>query len=80
MSGQKHGAVIAPRIYRWKHIHDFVGFSRQHIDRLERDDLFPRRFKLSPNGGRNGAVAWDADEVDTYLAARVASRDDRGAR
>jgi len=73
-------ALKSSRVYRWEQIYERVGYSRQHIDRLERDDLFPRRFKLSPNGGRNGAVGWDADEVDAYLAARVASRCDRGAR
>ena len=68
------------QIYRWNDIRTCVGYSRQHIDRLERDGLFPRRFKLSPGSGRNGAVGWDVDKIDAYLAARVASRDDRSAR
>ncbi len=40
---------------------------------MERDGLFPPRFKLNPIAGKTGACGWDADAVDAWIAARVAS-------
>ena len=61
-------------IIRFPEVHRRVQYSRQHIDRLEHAGLFPKRFKLSPLGGRAGAVAWFGDEIDAYIAARAAER------
>ena len=47
-----------------------INYSRAHIDRLERDGLFPRRIKLGQN-----TVAWFDDELDAWLEARRAERD-----
>ena len=47
-----------------------INYSRVHIDRLEKDGLFPRRIKLGQN-----AVAWFEDELDAWLEARRAERD-----
>jgi predicted DNA-binding transcriptional regulator AlpA len=52
-----------------------IEYSNQHLCRLEKAGNFPRRFKLSPIGGRFGAVVWDAQEIAEYLAKRRASSD-----
>ena len=46
-----------------------VPWTRQYVYRLEAKGQFPQRFKL---GDRQ--VAWVADEVDAWLAERMASR------
>ena len=47
-----------------------VRWSDAHLGRLEKAGVFPRRVKLAP-----GTVAWSEEEVDAFLAARVAERD-----
>ncbi len=63
------------RIYRRRQIREIVPLSDEHIRRLEHVGKFPARFKLVADSGRNGAVGWDADEVDEYAAERAATRD-----
>jgi predicted DNA-binding transcriptional regulator AlpA len=46
-----------------------IPWTRQYINRLEKKGRFPRRFRL---GDRQ--VAWPADEVDRWLAGRMAER------
>lgn len=46
-----------------------VPFTRQHLARLEKDNLFPRRVALGKN-----YVVWIADEIDQWLAERIAAR------
>lgn len=46
-----------------------IGWTRQYVYRLEAAGRFPRRFKL---GDRQ--VAWSAEEVDRWLAERMANR------
>jgi predicted DNA-binding transcriptional regulator AlpA len=45
------------------------------IRRWEAAGTFPKRIKVSSRGGDYGAVAWDADEVDEFIAERRAARD-----
>lgn len=45
-------------------------YSRAHLDRLEAEGRFPKRVRL----GR-ARVAWVEDEVDEWIAERVAERD-----
>jgi prophage regulatory protein len=47
-----------------------TGYSEQHICRLERRGLFPKKVKLQPGG----AVGWFEDEIDAWLEARAAER------
>jgi len=47
-----------------------VPFSKPHLNRKIRAGEFPRPIKLGPR--KNG---WLADEVDTWLAARIAARE-----
>ena len=48
-----------------------IRFSRQHLYRLIKQGLFPRPIKLN-TGGRN---AWLADEIDSWITARISERD-----
>lgn len=47
-----------------------IPYSRVHIGRLEAQGDFPRRVPLGP-----ARVGWVEEEVDAWLAARVARRD-----
>lgn len=51
---------------------EIVPFSRQHILRLEKRGRFPRRIRLGDN-----RVAWLRSEIDGWINARVAERDQR---
>jgi predicted DNA-binding transcriptional regulator AlpA len=52
---------------------DRVGFHPEHVMRLARAGLFPRPIKLG--FAANCAVRFVADEVDGWLADRIAERD-----
>ena len=52
-----------------------IRFSRQHLYRLIKGGQFPKPIKLGSgdrNGGRN---AWLADEINSWIAARISERD-----
>ena len=49
-----------------------IGFSREHLWRLEAANKFPRRIYLSPH-----KVAWFEDEILAWLDARAAERSTR---
>lgn len=66
--------AAGPRIYRIAETCQRVGYSTMHLARLEKEGKFPKRFKLSPGSGRNGAVGHLAEDVDAWIAARRASR------
>ena len=46
-----------------------IPYSRQHVDRLEKAGLFPKRVKLGP-----ATVGWFDDELDALLEAKGAER------
>ena len=46
-----------------------IGYSRVHIDRLEKDGEFPKRVRVGAN-----RVAWIKAEVDAHIARAVAAR------
>jgi predicted DNA-binding transcriptional regulator AlpA len=52
-----------------------IPYSRVHLDRLERDGLFPQRVRI---GGGN-FIAWLEDEVAAYVDALAAARPKRAA-
>ena len=52
-------------------LRQIVPYTGQHILRLEKDGKFPRRIRVGAN-----RVAWLLSEVEAWLAARVAERDD----
>jgi prophage regulatory protein len=47
-----------------------ITWTRMHLDRLEREGRFPKRIHLSRR-----SVAWVEDEVDAFLADKLAERD-----
>jgi prophage regulatory protein len=49
-----------------------VGYSSQHIDRLEQAGLFPKRVKPF---GRNGRAFWVEEEVDDWIQQKLIERD-----
>jgi prophage regulatory protein len=57
-----------------------VPYTRQHLSRLERDGRFPKRVILSADSnGAHRRVGWIAEEVDAWLADRIARRDAEAA-
>ena len=47
-----------------------VPYTPQHILRLEKRGLFPRRIQVGPN-----RVAWLLSEIEEWVAARIFERD-----
>lgn len=62
-----------PLLRRSEVLKRFPVCARQ-IDILEARGLFPKRVKLNPENGR--AVAWDEEEIESYIAGRLAARED----
>ena len=61
------------RILRPRDTEAKVGLCDRELRDLEREGLFPRRFKLNPSGdGR--AVGHLESEVDQWIAERAAAR------
>lgn len=50
-----------------------IGFHPEHLMRLSRAGMFPRPIRLGLS--TNCAVRFVADEVDAWLAGRIADRD-----
>ena len=50
-----------------------VPYTPQHILRLEKRGLFPRRIQIGPN-----RVAWLLSEIEEWVAVRVVERDRSG--
>ena len=58
------------RLIPWEVLKTRVPFTRQHLGRLEKVDLFPKRIQV---GGQR--VAWLESEVDAWIMARAAERE-----
>ena len=59
-----------PLLLSWCHLRALgITYSKTQMARLDYDGLFPRRIRLS--GGR---IAWDRDEVLSWIADRKAAR------
>jgi prophage regulatory protein len=61
------------RIIRLAEVKRRTGLSTSTIYSLMAEDKFPRQVSLGPGT----AVGWVEAEVDSYIAARVAERDER---
>jgi prophage regulatory protein len=61
----------AMKILRFGQVKERIGYSRMHVDRLEKAGDFPKRIRLGPN-----SVGWLEDEVDGWIKARAACRAD----
>lgn len=53
-----------------------IGYSKVHLGRLEKVGSFPKRVRLGPKG----RVAWIEAEIDEWIEARAAERDNEGQR
>jgi len=53
-----------------------IHFSREHIRRLELAGKFAKRVKLAEGGDH---FAWIDEELDAYIAGRIAARDGEAA-
>ena len=64
----------AMRLVTWKELKTIYGipYSAQHVARLEADNKFPKRLKLSAY--RGGRVAWVAAEVEAWIETRLGQR------
>ena len=49
-----------------------IGYSNQHIDRLEKSGRFPRRVKPF---GLNGRAFWVEEEVNDWIQQKIEERD-----
>lgn len=58
------------RLLPWEVVKTRVPFTRQHLSRLEKADLFPRRIQV---GGQR--VAWLESEIDDWIMARAHERE-----
>ena len=58
------------RILSKKELKELVLYSPQHIARLEKAGLFPKRVQLGPN-----RVGWLYDEVIAWLEERLNNRE-----
>ncbi len=64
------------KILRFPQLKDHsVSYCRMHVDPLEAKGEFPLRVHLGPN-----SVGWVEDEVDAYIAAKIAARDSAPVR
>ena len=59
------------RILSKRQLKELVLYSPQHVARLEKAGLFPKRVQLGPN-----RVGWVEAEVLVWLEERLADRDD----
>jgi prophage regulatory protein len=66
-----HEEAVAMRVLKFSELKERgIPFSRMHIDRLEKDGLFPKRARIGKN-----TVIWVAAEIDAYVDRSVAERD-----
>jgi prophage regulatory protein len=64
------GGFQPPRLITKAELRRMVPYTPQHILRLEKRGLFPRRVQVGPN-----RVAWLLSEIEEWIAARVSERD-----
>lgn len=57
------------RVLPYPKLRERVDYTRQHLMRLEKAGLFPRRVQLGAN-----KVGWLEHEVDAWIEARAAQR------
>jgi prophage regulatory protein len=67
--------LTVPRLLSFPELRAVKGitYSREHIRRLMKARRFPRAVKLGD--APNARVAWSEQEVDEYVADRLAARD-----
>lgn len=59
---------MAARIYRPADLERLgITYTQQYLRVLEKAGRFPRRFKLNPDSGTQGAIGWNAAAVDAWI-------------
>lgn len=58
------------KLISWKTVREKVPFGRTKVWELAKDGGFPKPVQISPR-----RVAWVEAEIDAWIAARVAERD-----
>ena len=61
---------VPKRVLPYPKLREKVDYTRQHLSRLEKQNMFPRRIYLGEN-----KVGWLESEVDEWIEARAAERD-----
>ena len=64
-----HPGRYPPRFLPYEELRQLVPYTRQHLSRLERAGLFPKRVQIGAN-----RVAWRADEITAWAEARSGAR------
>jgi predicted DNA-binding transcriptional regulator AlpA len=62
-----------PRLMSKKDVAEMVGFHPEHVMRMARQGKFPRPIKTG--GAENCAVRFIAEEIEAWIAARIAERE-----
>ena len=65
--------MMVDRIVRPSEAETLTGYCDMHLRRLEARGEFPRRFKLSENGGTYGATGWKLSSIQDWVERRAAS-------
>ena len=65
---------MAKILLRRKQVQERVNLSRSELYRLMGVGRFPRSIRLGER-----AIAWDSDEIEAWIRARIAARDARAA-
>jgi prophage regulatory protein len=68
-----HPSPRPPRFLRFDELKSYVPFTRQHLGRLEKANLFPKRVQLGLN-----TVAWREDELLGWAEERSSERGQAG--
>lgn len=63
-------ALRPTRLITRAELRSIVPYTPQHVLRLEKRGMFPRRVRLGAN-----RVAWLLSEIEEWIAARTAERD-----
>ena len=63
-------SIPIPRLLRLPAVLDRVGLGRSRVYELIAEGRFPTPVKLSER-----AIAWPSDEIDAWIAERIAARD-----
>ena len=64
------------RVYRLPDLRKLgITYSDVHLRRLEAEGKFPKRRKMNPGSGPQGAVIWDAPKIDQHIDAVIAAPD-----
>ena len=71
MNAVTNPTTAPPRLLRLPAVLDRIGLGRSRVYELISEGKFPAPVKLSER-----AIAWPSNEIDGWIAARIATRDD----